>query len=97
MAIQVLTWSALFVYYFLLRDALLFGAAAAGLIPGLSRRDILDKKIAVPPTRNEQESIAAVLSEMDAEIVALELKLAKARQLKQGMMQELLTGRTRLI
>jgi len=34
---------------------------------------------------------------MDAEIAALEEKLAKARQLKQGMMQELLTGRTRLV
>jgi len=34
---------------------------------------------------------------MDAEIAALEEKLAKARQLKRGMMQELLTGRTRLI
>ncbi len=36
-------------------------------------------------------------SDMDAEIVALEAKLAKARQLKQGMMQELLTGRIRLV
>jgi len=38
---------------------------------------------------------AAVLSDMDAEIAALEAKLAKARQVKQGMMQELLTGRIR--
>ena len=42
-------------------------------------------------------AIAAILSDMDAEIAALEAKLAKARQIKQGMMQELLTGRIRLV
>ena len=41
--------------------------------------------------------MAAILSDIDAEISALESKLAKARQLKQGMMQQLLTGRIRLI
>jgi type I restriction enzyme S subunit len=46
---------------------------------------------------DEQEAIAAVLSDMDAEIDALERKLDKASQIKQGMMQELLTGRIRLI
>jgi len=49
------------------------------------------------PTPPEQTAIAAVLSDMDAEIAALEAKLAKARRLKQGMMQELLTGRIRLV
>ncbi len=44
----------------------------------------------------EQTAIAEVLSDMDAEIVALEKRLEKTRALKQGMMQELLTGRTRL-
>jgi type I restriction enzyme S subunit len=53
--------------------------------------------IPLPPTKDEQEAIAAILSDMDAEIVALEAKLAKARQIKQGMMQELLTGRIRLV
>jgi type I restriction enzyme S subunit len=52
--------------------------------------------IPVPPLP-EQTAIAAVLSDMDAEIAALESKLAKARQIKQGMMQELLTGKVRLI
>jgi len=46
---------------------------------------------------NEQTAIATILSDMDAEITALEAELAKARQIKQGMMQELLTGRIRLI
>ena len=45
----------------------------------------------------EQTAIAEILSDMDAEIEALENKLAKARQIKQGIMQELLTGRIRLI
>ncbi|MCI0692874.1 restriction endonuclease subunit S [candidate division KSB1 bacterium] len=48
------------------------------------------------PSVEEQAAIAAILSDMDAEIAALEAKLAKVRQLKQGMMQELLTGRIRL-
>ena len=52
--------------------------------------------VAIPP-RSEQTAIATVLSDMDAEISTLEAKLAKARMLKQGMMQELLTGRTRLV
>lgn len=51
----------------------------------------------LPPTRAEQEAIAAVLSDIDGEIATLESKLAKARQVKQGMMQELLTGRIRLV
>ena len=50
----------------------------------------------MPPLK-EQEAIAAVLSDMDGEIEALEKRLAKTRDLKQGMAQELLTGRTRLV
>jgi len=46
-------------------------------------------------SRREQSAIAAILSDVDAEITTLEANLAKARQLKQGVMQELLTGRTR--
>lgn len=49
------------------------------------------------PKREEQTAIAAVLSDMDAELSALESRLAKTRAIKQGMMQELLTGRTRLV
>ncbi len=49
------------------------------------------------PPLAEQSAIAAVLSDMDAEIESVEAKLAKARQIKQGMMQELLTGRVRLV
>lgn len=49
------------------------------------------------PSLDEQTAIASILSDMDAEIAALEAKLAKARQIKQGMMHNLLTGKIRLI
>jgi type I restriction enzyme S subunit len=54
-------------------------------------------KIPLPPHTTEQTAIATILSDMDAEIAALEGKLAKARHIKHGMMQELLMGRIRLI
>lgn len=50
-----------------------------------------------PPTLGEQEAIAEVLSDMDAEITALEQRLEKTKAIKQGMMQQLLTGRVRLV
>ena len=53
--------------------------------------------VAIPSKENEQTAIATILSDMDAEIQALEQRLGKTRQIKQGMMQELLTGKTRLI
>ena len=49
------------------------------------------------PALEQQEAIASILSDMDAEIEQLEHKLSKARKMKQGMMQELLTGRIRLV
>ena len=49
------------------------------------------------PSLDEQTSIANLLSNMDFEIEKLGSRLAKTRELKQGMMQELLTGRTRLV
>lgn len=54
-------------------------------------------KLSIPPTVKEQTAIANILSDMDNEISKLEKKLHKYRQVKQGMMQELLTGRIRLI
>lgn len=54
-------------------------------------------EIYLPEEVEEQNAIASILSDMDNEIEALEQKLAKTRQLKQGMMQQLLTGRIRLI
>ncbi len=63
---------------------------------GLSQAAVSAYPVLLPPI-GEQERIATILSDMDAEIEALEAKLAKARQIKRGMMQELLTGRIRLI
>ena len=63
--------------------------------PNLGVQDLERFIIPIPPTVEEQTAIAEILSDMDAEIAALEAKLAKARQVKQGMMQELLTGRIR--
>jgi len=54
-------------------------------------------ELLVPPTKDEQSAIAAALSDMDAEIAALEARRDKTRALKQAMMQELLTGKTRLV
>ena len=58
--------------------------------------DLLHFEVPVPSEIEEQTAIATILSDMDNEIQTLEQRLANTRQIKQGMMQELLTGRTRL-
>jgi type I restriction enzyme S subunit len=62
----------------------------------LSKLALLNSSLRLPPLP-EQTAIAEVLSEMDAELAGLEQRREKTRALKQGMMQELLTGRVRLI
>jgi type I restriction enzyme S subunit len=62
----------------------------------ISKREFSELTFLVP-RRKEQQAIATVLSDMDSEIVALEERLEKTKLMKQGMMQELLTGRIRLI
>ena len=61
----------------------------------ISKRDVANICIDLPPLP-EQRAIATVLSDMDAEITALERRLDKTRAIKQGMMQQLLTGSIRL-
>lgn len=69
------------------------GSTAQGI-----KRSIFEKLyIASPKNREEQTAIATILSDMDKDIQTLQQRLDKTRQLKQGMMQELLTGKTRLI
>jgi type I restriction enzyme S subunit len=97
MAIRVSDWDSRFIYYSLLQNASQIKAASVGLIPGLSRSDILDQSLPIPPEIVEQTAIAEVLSDMDAELAALEQRRDKTRAIKQGMMQELLTGRIRLV
>ena len=66
-------------------------------IPHISPEDIRSFEIHLPPTKDEQLEIANVIDDLIAEGALLADKLQKAKALKQGMMQELLTGRTRLI
>ena len=62
----------------------------------VSARNLARVQIDLPPIP-EQDAIAAILSDMDAEVAALERRLDKAGGLKQGIMQQLLTGRIRLM
>lgn len=62
----------------------------------LRKSEVLSCPLGLPKSETEQNAIATVLSDMDAEIAALEQRRDKTRALKQAMMQELLTGRIRL-
>ncbi len=65
-------------------------------VSGISKTNIAKVTLPVPSVA-EQSAIASILADMDTEIDSLEVKLAKACDIKQGMMQELLTGRIRLV
>lgn len=85
-----------FVYYkFKLIDWYSYNEASG--VPSLNASTIEKIESRFPPAKDEQSAIAQVLSDMDAEIEELEQKLDKYKAIKQGMMQELLTGKTRLI
>ena len=74
-----------------------FDELATGMkVYGVSKANLKNVYTPVPPIE-EQTSIATILSDMDAEITALEQKLGKYKMIKQGMMQKLLTGKIRLI
>ena len=64
--------------------------------PNIRIEDYMDIEVPLP-NNNEQEAIAEILSDMDAEIAALEQRLEKTKAIKQGMMQQLLNGRIRLV
>lgn len=88
-----------FIYFYM---ATKFGAHAMensvkATVDSLRLPTFLDFEITMPPTFDEQTAIATVLGDMDTELAALEVRLTKARQIKQGMMQELLTGSIRLL
>lgn len=95
-AFRDLTADAEFLYYMLGRvDFSLYGKQA---VKGYTLNKESLRLVEVPlPMIEEQTAIAQVLSDMDADIAALEKCRAKTALLKQGMMQELLTGRTRLV
>ena len=75
----------------------MIGAAKGGAQPNLSASDINEHAFLIPKEQAEQAAIATVLSDMDADLYAIEARFTKTRAIKQGMMQELLTGRTRLV
>lgn len=66
-------------------------------VDSLRLSTFINYSMSFPPTYFEQKAIATVLSDMDNEINALEKKLKKYRQIKQGMMEQLLSGKIRLV
>lgn len=70
---------------------------ASGTRAKLNKSQMYKIQINCPKTREEQTHIAQILSDMDSEIESLEKKLDKYKMLKQGMMQNLLTGKIRLV
>lgn len=93
------THSPLFLSYYLNSSIgrKIMGTLAQGATRyNLSKNNFADT-IVFLPSKEEQIAIASILSDMDNEIEALEQKLAKTRQIKQGMMQQLLTGKIRLV
>lgn len=62
----------------------------------ITNKDLKSFTVMIPENIKEQSAIAAILSDMDAEIQALQQRLEKTKDIKQGMMQQLLTGKVRL-
>jgi type I restriction enzyme S subunit len=94
------SYSPRFLYYIFASyvfDDFLRKLAAGSTISHLYQKDFVSFEFSAPRSIDEQAAIASILSDMDAELAALEARRDKTRALKQGMMQELLTGRTRLV
>lgn len=87
-----------FLYYLLLMQKSGFISLCGGsTFLEIGKAQLAAYSVRFPNTRAEQTAIAEALSGMDAELAGLEQRREKTRALKQGVMQELLTGRTRLI
>lgn len=86
--------------YFMLRsrafEKFLARLSAGSTISHLYQRDLVTLSLEVPPTLEEQRAIAAVLADAELEIELLRRRLTKVREIRTGMMQQLLTGRARL-
>ena len=90
-------WRDEFLYYKLLTmKSQMVERAIGSTFLEISKKDTSALELSIPE-HNEQTAIAEVLSDMDAELAALTQRRDKTRALKQGMMQELLTGRIRLV
>lgn len=89
-----------FLYYQLSRDGFydeIMANAVGTKMPRGDKAIVKSYRINMPSDTAEQKAIASILSDADAEIKAMEEKLEKYRQVKQGMMQQLLTGKIRLV
>jgi len=87
-----------FLYYLLITQRQEFiGLCSGSTFLEIGKTQLAAYQVRVPDTKAEQTAIATLLSDMDTELAALESRFAKARHIKQGMMQELLTGRIRLL
>lgn len=86
-----------FLYFILNRNDYYLAFDSGTGQTNLKKNDILDCPVSLPPTKEEQTQIATILSDMNAELSSLEQKLEKYKKVKLGMMQELLTGKTRLV
>jgi type I restriction enzyme, S subunit len=87
-----------FLYYMMTtQTARLIALCGGSTFLEIGKKQLSAFEITLPKVRDEQTAIAAVLSDMDAELAALEARRNKTRDLKQAMMQELLTGRIRLV
>ena len=82
-------------YWFRLNASLIADMGAGSTVMGISLATLRSLEVRLPRIK-EQTAIAAILSDMDTELAGLETRRAKTRELKQGMMQALLTGRIRL-
>ena len=84
--------------YYLVENSKSYLLGNAGITATLmiSKKDFSEISFSLPPIA-EQTAIATILSDMDADLTALEQQRDKTRAIKQGMMQELLTGRIRLV
>lgn len=84
-------------FYLLLMQEKIYKMQTGGAQPHIHPKDLQPLKISAPRDKEEQTAIATILSDMDTEIEKLESELTKWRDMKQGMMQTLLTGKIRLI
>lgn len=84
-------------YVLLLNQSNILHNVRTGTIPRLDRSFLSNMVVYISSNIDEQQAIATILTKMDDEITALEAKRAKYEAIKQGMMQQLLTGKIRLI
>ncbi|WP_130472622.1 restriction endonuclease subunit S, partial [Candidatus Magnetaquicoccus inordinatus] len=95
MAVRATSFDRIFAFYVLQSRVGIFEDAASGLIPGISRDDVLSFRVIIPP-KASQKLIGRVLSACDQETVKLEQQVDALRRQKKALMQQLLTGKRRV-